>query len=956
MKRFPISTNPSKIFIRITSLVLVAGVFMVGSTHLLEAGTVPPDYVEPRVDTLYSTLVRQYTSDARYLSPLVAQLPDHPTVPSPREFLGYIVGAPKKLTYYRDIKAYMEALDNSSPRVTTTSIGRSNEGREMIVVFVADERTLNDLDRYAAYTAQLADPRATNELEAQDIIQLAKPFYYVTGGLHSTETGSPDMLMELAYRLATGESPLIKRIRENVITMITPVLETDGRERVVDWYYKYTVDHTDWEDMPPKGPPYWGKYIFHDNNRDGIQLSQPLSRNLVRTFFKYHPQVMHDLHESLPLLYVSSGTGPYNEALDPIVTSEWQWISIYEVTELTKFGMPGVWTWGFYTGWYPGYLLWFANNHNSIGRFYETFGNAGASTFERKLEQSFAERKVTRREWYRPLPPEKKIKWAFRNNTNYMETGILIALNFAAQNAKTLLFNFWKKGNNAVERGLNEAPYAWIIPRENQNKFELSYFINNFLMQRIEVQALEASVTIEGERFPKGSFVVRMDQPYRDFAKSLFEIQRFPEDAQYRPYDDVAWTLPILYGVEARRIDTKQILDAPMSPVEEAIRIPGTRPGKKSACYLIPASRSQKFLEARLLLRGFDVFAAETSFSVDKRFFPRGSWIITAEAREDDLHEAVGRVADSLSLDVYSSRRVPDVPMHSLDIPRIAVFHTWTYTQDSGWVRYTLDRAGIPYTLIDKDDLREGNLRALYEVILIPNLGGFFKPKRLVHGVDTKWSPLPYESSAKFGNIGEIDQTPDMTGGMGFVGLVNLEKFIHSGGTLVTLGYGSLIPVEMGLVRHVDRVSPKDFMNPGSLIRVRVTNPKSHIVCGYDTVTTVFRGSSPLLTVSKKYKHLTALQYGTKIQKEDEDTSEEEDMGGADEGEEENREKKVKPEEPLCVSGIVKGEKHLDGQPAILDIPTGNGRVILFSFNPLHRYMTHANFAFVYNAILHWND
>jgi len=921
----------------------------------LHAGTVPGELVEPVPDSVYTSLVRQYTSDERFLSPLIEYLPDHPSIPSPREYLGYIVGTPKKLTYYKDIMAYMNELAAASPRVRLFSMGRSNEGREMIVLFVSSEQTLEALDRYAEWTAQLSDPRITGEEEAEEIIRSAKPFYYLTGGLHSTETGSPDMLAELAYRLAVGESPLIRGIRENVITMITPVLEVDGRERMVDWYYQVTIDHDNWEDMPPKSPPYWGKYVFHDNNRDGIQLSQPLSRNLARTFFRYHPQVMHDLHESIPLMYVSSGTGPYNEALDPIVTSEWQLLSNNEVTELTKFGMPGVWTWGFYTGWYPGYLMWFANNHNGIGRFYETFGNAGASTFERKLDQSFAKKKVTAREWFRPLPPDKKVKWTFRDNINYMETGVLIALDFTAENGKSLLFNYWKKGQNAVTRGAARSPYAWIIPRDNPNKFELAYLVNNLLMQGIEVCTLDDPVTLEEITYPAGTFIVRMDQPYGPLAGSLFERQHFPKDAEYRPYDDVAWTLPLLYGVKAVAAKQKSILDAAVSPVDGPVRIPGRHPRKKGDCYLIPASSTQKYLEARFLLEEFEVFASDTGFTANGRSFPMGSWIIPAGAPGEDLTAAMDRVADSLSLDVYTSRTVPDVPKHLLDIPRIAVFHTWTFTQDSGWLRYTFDRAGIPYTLIDKDDMRQGDLRALYDVILIPELGGFFKPKHLVHGIDTKWSPIAYAPSERFPNIGRIDQSQDITGGMGFRGLVNLEDFLHAGGTLITLGGGSLIPVELGLVRHIDKITPKGFFNPGSVIRAMVTDPSSFITCGYDSLTTVFRGTGPLFTVSKNYRCLTVLQYGTKHMDE-EDESEPSDEGEYAEEEPEKSAPAKQKESTICMSGLVKGEQHLDGRPAVLDVPAGSGRVIIFTFNPLHRYLTHANFGLAYNAILHWND
>lgn len=905
------------------------------------AGLTPSDVIEPRPDTTYARLVRGYTTDPRFLTDPVAVLPDDAEIPSPREFLGYVVGAPGKLTYYSDVKAYLEMLSESSPRVALQSMGRSNEGREMIVVFIAEDGVIRSLERYAGYTRRLSDPRETDADAAREIVDLGLPFYYLCGGLHSTETGSPEMLMELAYRLAVGESPLVRRIRENVITMITPVLETDGRERMADWYYNVTVDYDTWEDMPMRYPPYWGKYVFHDNNRDGLQATQPLTRNFADIFFQYHPQVVHDLHESVPLLYVSSGTGPYNDSLDPIVTSEWQWIANQEVSELTKLGLPGVWTWGFYTGWYPGYLMWIANNHNSIGRFYETFGNAGASTFERKLESKFAGRKVTTREWYRPWPPEKKVEWSFRNTINYMESGALVALDFCARNGRSLLYNYWKKGDNAVERGRTEAPFAYVIPREGANGFELSRLVETLRGQRIEVHTLDEAVRLDGTSFARGDYVVRLDQPYGDFARSLLEPQHFPEDAPYTPYDDVAWTLPLLYGVDANRVDNDAVFGARMSPVDGPVHSPGDSP-RKSPAYVIPATASATTLAARYRLGDAEVYAADTSFTIRGREYPRGSWLISG-GDADALHKAVVAVAETLGLDVDGVRALPDTPRHALDLPRIAIFHTWFYTQDSGWMRYTFDRWSIPYTLINKDDIRDGNLRDYYDVILVPDTGGWTGAAELIHGVDGAYGPIPYPAGTAAGGAEPIDTSDDITGGMGFSGLAEIEHFVDAGGTLITFGAASIIPADLGIAPHLRHVHPSGFANPGSVVRARVVDPASPIVAGYDEVTSVFRGNSPVIDVDDWFRdRYTVMQYGTKLPGDDTG-----DDGGEASGDD---------AKPLCLSGMVKGAKQLEGKPAILDIPRGEGRVIVYTFNPVHRFLNISDFGLAFNAILNWND
>jgi hypothetical protein len=192
----------------------------------------------------------------------------------------------------------------------------SDEGREMIVVAIADSATIARLDDYRAMAAKLADPRARTTAERAQLVKEAKPIYWLTGSIHSPETGSPEMLMELGYRLAVEETPFIQDIRDHVITLITPVTEVDGRDRAVD-----AAKLSRSLGLGPQGVSltYWGKYTAHDNNRDGMVLSQKLTQHVMDGFVHWRPTVMHDLHESVAFLHTSTGTGPYNDEFDPIV-------------------------------------------------------------------------------------------------------------------------------------------------------------------------------------------------------------------------------------------------------------------------------------------------------------------------------------------------------------------------------------------------------------------------------------------------------------------------------------------------------------------------------------------------------------------------------------------------------------------------------------------------------------
>ncbi len=249
----------------------------------------------------------------------------------------------------------------------------------MIAVAVASEQLISKLEENRARLTKLADPRTINmdEAEADRLVDASFPVYYITGTIHSPETGSPTALMELAYRLVVDNSPYVKSIRDNVFTLITPVVEVDGRNRMVD-VYNWHLAHPN-QNWP--GLIYWGNYVAHDNNRDAIGLSLKLTRNVLNTYLAWKPQVLHDLHESVPYLYDNTiGDGPYNAWVDPILTDEWQMIGWNNVSEMTKFGMPGVFAHGNFDTWSPGYLMFIAATHNGISRLYETFGNAGADT------------------------------------------------------------------------------------------------------------------------------------------------------------------------------------------------------------------------------------------------------------------------------------------------------------------------------------------------------------------------------------------------------------------------------------------------------------------------------------------------------------------------------------------------------------------------------------------------
>src|SRR6266496_1697332 len=413
------------------------------------------------IDDEYTRKIREYTTETFFNSPLTDYLPASPNVPTPKAVLGDVSGAPGKLPYAEDVYRYMRMLEKTSPRVKVFSIGTTEEGREMIAVAIASEPLLAKLDENKARLAKLADPRTINldDKEADNIVAQSFPIYYITGTIHSPETGAPTALMELAYRLVVDDSAYIRNIRDNMVTLITPVVEVDGRNRMCD-IYNWHLAHPK-ENWP--GLVYWGHYVAHDNNRDAIGLSLKLTRNVLNIFTGWKAQVLHDLHESVPYLYDNTiGDEPYNAWVDPILTDEWQMIGWHNVSEMTKFGMPGVFTHGNFDTWSPGYLMFIAATHNGISRLYETFGNGGADTLVRTLSAD-----EYSRTWYRQNPPLPRAKWSQRNNNNYEETALLISLDYFNRNSKLFLKNFYLKSKRSIEKPKNEGPAAYVFPGDD---------------------------------------------------------------------------------------------------------------------------------------------------------------------------------------------------------------------------------------------------------------------------------------------------------------------------------------------------------------------------------------------------------------------------------------------------------------------------------------------------------
>jgi Zinc carboxypeptidase len=986
-------------------LALGAALVLAASAHAADESVAGRDPAQP-VDEAYTRKIREYTTEPFFLSPLVDYLPASASgVPTPQAVLGDVAGAPGKLPYAADVYRYMRMLEAASPRVKVRTIGRTEEGREMIAVAVASERLIAAMDDNRARLRKLADPRtiAMDDAEAERLVSASFPVYYLTGTIHSPETGAPTALMELAYRLAVDESPYVRFIRDRVVTLITPVVEVDGRDRQVD-VYNWHLAHPK-ENWPPL--VYWGHYVAHDNNRDAMGLTLDLTRNVLGEYLFQKPQVLHDLHESVPFLYDNTvGDGPYNAWLDPILTNEWQMMGWNNVAEMTRLGMPGVFTHGDFDTWSPGYLMFIAASHNGISRLYETFGNAGADTVVRRLSPD-----EYSRTWYRQNPPLPRVSWSQRNNNNYQQTGILVSLHYFAQNATTFLRNFYLKSKRSVEKPGREGPAAYVFPADDPRPGARAELLRVLQRQGCEVvragAAFDAQVPVrrkkekdegqkaadkaadkdkpktEARHFPAGSYLVRMDQPYSRIADMLLDYQYWsPDDPQKHPYDDTGWTFGELFGVQVARVSDPAVLAVPAERVPDEVKaasgLEGTGP-----VLAVNHNADLGLVSLRYRFKDAAFEAAEEPFEAGGVKFARGSFLIRGLAAAE-----AGRAADELGLEVHALPAAPSVKTHPLRAPRIALLHSWLSTQDEGWWRMALDRLKVPYDYISVQTVAATPaLRARWDVIVFPPVGR--AAAAIVAGMPRWGNALPWKTTPLTPNLGRIDSTDDMRPGLGAAGVQNLREFAAAGGLILGVMDTAELAVTYGLTQGVTLGRAEKLKAPGTIVRAQFVDAASPIAYGYGDALSVYTADGPIFG-------LTNLAGGRGRRRLSEETERPTGRGTADDPDlPQGRPFMEPPEEPkaeawealplteeqrrnpiyvippaqrprtvlrygdakeLLVSGLLEGASEIAQRPAVVDVPVEKGHVVLFSNNPIWRGETLGSYFLVFNAILNFDQ
>jgi len=942
------------------------------------------------IDQAYSQKIAKYTTDPAFLSPLVSSLPASKTVPTPEKVLGDVAGAPDMLPYAEDVYKYFRLLAASTPRVQVVSIGHSEEGREMIAVAIADEGLLKGQKENNARLAKLADPRTLGleDAKARPLIDASYPVYYITGTIHSTETGAPTALMEMAYRLAVDDSPYIQYIRSHMIVLITPVVEVDGRDRMVD-IYKWHKAHPgqQWPRLA-----YWGHYVAHDNNRDAMGITLDLTQNVLNTYIDWHAQVLHDLHESVPFLYDNTvGDGPYNAWIDPTLADEWAELGWNNVAQMQSFGMPGVFTHGDFDTWSPGYLMFLAGLHNGISRLYETFGNGGADTEKRILQPE-----EYSRTWYRQNPPLPIVTWSQRDNNNYEQSALLSTLSYFSHNTHHFLENYYLKSKRSIEKPALDGPAAYVLPANEAEANRQRQLLEVMMRQHVELSQLIDAVTTtlppakRGDKpatqtIPAGSFVIRMDQPYSRIADALLDKQYWaPDDPQKHPYDDTGWSFSQLFNVNVVRVTDPEFLKAKMTPLTD---LSGVTPALTGAGPVIAIANTAQTSMLPLLykLKDAHITIAEKPFEAEGKHFNAGSLLIA-----DAPDSTIAPLLKDLALTGTRLAAAPSVATHPAAAPRVAFMHTWPGTQTEGWWRYAFDHAGVPYSYMSTQAVAKmPDLRSQYDVIVFAPVGRA-TTQSIIAGMPMYGNALPWQKTDLTPNLGRIDSTDDMRAGLGYDGLEHLRAFVEQGGLLITCEDTAEFAIDNGLAPGVSVSPGRDARVVGTVLSTVFVSPANPVAWGFAAGVPVISAEGMAFNISN-----TIGRSGGRVLMDpyaDRPTG----RGSVDDSDTVQGRKPVEPEplakqrpwearalneeqarnnpnvipaplrpevilrfaeaKSLLLSGLLDKPGSIAEHAIVVDAHLGQGNVLLFANNPVYRGETVGDYPLVFNAIMNFRE
>ncbi len=861
--------------------------------------------------------------------PLAAQ-----PLPTPEQYLGFRVGTDRKLATWPQVVKYMQRAAGASDRVRCEEIGKSTLGNPFLLLTISSPKNLARLEEIRADQKQLAYPYALEEGEAEKIIARNPAVVLITLTIHSSEIGSTQMSLELVHRLATEDSSAVRNILNNVVFLLAPSVNPDGQVLVIDWYNKNVGTEHEYAPMPW----LYHHYVGHDNNRDAYMLTQKETRYVTKILYQnWFPLVFLDEHQKGSggsRIFVPPFVDPVNPNIDPAVIAGTNQMGMRMFTALHAAGYEGVQYSDTFTWWWQGSAKNGAWYHNMVGLLTEVASVRMASP----IEQQRARLGLTARpqpegpgeerpaaDPRRPLPPPTDTwprteyprpwlggTWRLRDIVDYELVITWALLEGAAADRETLQRNFYRLNRKAIEAGKRGDPFAYVVPAAQHDPGATQKLLEVLDLAGIEIYRAGAAFEAEGRKFPAGTFVVPMAQPFRNYVKDLLEPQRYPMrqpppgQAPERPYDVTGWTLPLQMGVEtvmvAKPFEVKLERVSPVPLVVGELAV-AKRAG--AGFVIAPGPNNKALLTNRLMKAGAEVswFSEAVQASTRGWTYPAGSLYVRNVAAEkmQTMVAELGLAGEQMSQGDETAARGKQVRLRA---PRIGLYQPWVANMDEGWTRWLLEQYEFPHTTLHNADIRAGKLADKFDVIVLA---------------------AQSKNSILNGNRGEWVR-PEHRGGLGDEGAAALEEFVRSGGMLVTLDDAADFAIDtLGLpVRNTLRDVPRDkFYCPGAILEILVDS-QHPLGYGMPPRTSAYFFNSPALELTAPFasrEARTVARYpGTN---------------------------------PLQ-SGWIGGPEYLYDKAAAVDVTYGKGRVVLLGFRAQFRAQPQATFKLLFNA-LHWS-
>lgn len=828
--------------------------------------------------------------------PAAAQAQSDPSIPDPKSFFGFNIGDNYQLANYTQEEAYLKKIAAASDRAKYTVIGKTEEGRDQLMLIISSPANLKNLDRYKSISQQLAHAGNLTDEQAHALAEEGKTVVWIDGGLHATEVVATQQLIEIAYQLLSRNDAETRRILDNVIILLTQV-NPDGQQLVSDWYMRNPRPESRSLEQVPR---LYEKYAGHDNNRDFYMLNLKETQNICRQLFvEWIPQIMYNHHQAGPPGSIVAGPpyrDPFNYVFDPLVITSLDAVGAAMNNRLNIEGKPGYTqrSGSVYSTWYNGGLRTTTYFHNMIGLLTEIIGSPNPSEVP-----LVPQRLIPSGATPNPITPQK---WYFRQSIDYSVSLNYAVLDYAVRYRDELLYNIYRMGRNSIDRGsrdtwtlsprrtdeinqLAESAFTrgrssdssrrrsdtvavrffdsvlknpalrdargYILPSDQPDFPTATRFINALIGTGIAVEKATASFTVAGKTYPAGSYIVRTNQAFRPHVLDLFEPQDHPNDFAYPggppipPYDAAGWTLAYTMGIRFDRL--VEPFNGPFERIPYG-ELQTSAPATPKDGWLDTRSNASYTAVNDLLRTGKAVCRSNANgdFYVGSHAPDRGDPNQRPTPPPDHLPDRGATPSPDHHPTQGSTRILP---------ARIALWDTYGGSMPSGWIRYILEQYHFPFNIIYSKDIDSGNLRSKYDVIIfvsgaIPPPPGAESNTRGGGGLnrpDPKPDSIPAEYRSHLGHI-----TPQKS-------IPQLEQFVRAGGKIVTIGASTNLAYHLGVPVHdalVEMVAGKErklpnekFYIPGSVLRVSLDST-AQASWGMPREADVYFDQSPVFTIN----------------------------------------------------------------------------------------------------------